>query len=98
MKAEVDKLDIAKLVNVPFSLNNLKTKLDDLDTGKLKSVPVPIEKINVLQIKNLLKHKIQHIKNKSKWKIWKTPKATNLIHTNQYNTDKQSLEKLNWRN
>ena len=66
MKAEVDKLDIAKLVNVPFSLNNLKTKLDDLDTGKLKSVPAPIEKIKVLQKKNLLKHKIQHIKNKSK--------------------------------
>ena len=26
LKAEVDKLDIAKWVNVPTSLNNLKTK------------------------------------------------------------------------
>ena len=26
LKAEVDKLDIAKLVNVPKSVNNLKTK------------------------------------------------------------------------
>ena len=28
-KAEVNKLEIAKLVNVPNSLNNSKTKLDD---------------------------------------------------------------------
>ena len=37
MKAEVDKLDVNKLVNVPTSLNNLKTKVDDLDIGKLKT-------------------------------------------------------------
>ena len=36
LKTEVDKLDIVKLVNVPPSLNNLKTKLDGLDVGKLK--------------------------------------------------------------
>ena len=38
LKAEVDKLDINKLVNVPTSLNNLKTKVDDLDVGKLKTI------------------------------------------------------------
>ena len=32
LKAEVDKLD----VDVPTSLNNLKTKVEDLDVGKLK--------------------------------------------------------------
>ena len=31
LKAEVDKLDINKLMNVPPSLNNLKTEVDDLD-------------------------------------------------------------------
>ena len=31
LKAEVYKLDIAKLVNVSTSLNNLATKLEDLD-------------------------------------------------------------------
>ena len=31
LEAEVYKLDIAKLVNVPTSLNNLATKLEDLD-------------------------------------------------------------------
>ena len=31
--AEVDKLDIDKLTDVPNSLNSLKTKVDDLDVG-----------------------------------------------------------------
>ena len=39
MKAEVDKLDINKLTNVPTSLNNLKTKVDDVDVGKLNTIP-----------------------------------------------------------
>ena len=37
LKAEVVKWDINKLVNVPTSLNNLKTKMHDLDVGKLKT-------------------------------------------------------------
>ena len=44
MKAEVDKVDINKLVNIPTSLNNFETKVDDLDVGKLKTVPVDIKK------------------------------------------------------
>ena len=39
LNAVVDKLDINNLVNVPTSLNNLKTKVNDLDAGKLKIVP-----------------------------------------------------------
>ena len=46
LKAEVDKLDINKLVNVPTSLNNLKTKVDDLDVGKLKVVLVDMKKLS----------------------------------------------------
>ena len=42
LKAEFDKLDINKLVNVPTSLNNLKTKVNELDVGKLKTVPVDL--------------------------------------------------------
>ena len=38
LKAEVNKLDIAKLVIVPPSLNKLKTKLDYLDVFKLKTM------------------------------------------------------------
>ena len=33
LKAEIYKLDINKLNNVPTSLNNLKTKVDDSDVG-----------------------------------------------------------------
>ena len=44
LKAEVDKLDINKLVNVPTSLNNLKTKKDNLDIGELK-ISYRVEKI-----------------------------------------------------
>ena len=40
LKAEVDKLEINKLANVPNSLNNLKTKVNDLDVGELKTVSV----------------------------------------------------------
>ena len=36
--------DINKLITVPTSLNNLKTKVDDLDVGKLKTVPVDLKK------------------------------------------------------
>ena len=45
VKGEFDKLDINKLVNVPTSLNNLKTKLDDFDDDKLKTVPIDSYKI-----------------------------------------------------
>ena len=43
MKAEFDKLDINKLVNVPTILNNLTTKVDDLDVGKVETIPVDIK-------------------------------------------------------
>ena len=46
MKAEIDKLDINKLVNVPNSLNNLKTKVDYLEIGKLKTVPIDFKKLS----------------------------------------------------
>ena len=40
MKAEVDALDINKLVNVPTALHNSKKKVDGLGVGKLKTVPM----------------------------------------------------------
>ena len=45
MKAEVDKLGINKLINVPTRLNDLKLKVDDLDVGKLKAVSVVLNKL-----------------------------------------------------
>ena len=43
------KLDINKLVNVPTSLNKLKTKVDDFDVGKFKTAPV--KKLKIKKIK-----------------------------------------------
>ena len=45
LKAQVYKLDINKLVNVPTGLNNVKAKVDDLDVDKLKNISVDLKKI-----------------------------------------------------
>ena len=77
LKAEVDKLDINKLVNVPTSLNNLKTKVDDLDVGKLKTVPIDLTKISDVVanevVKNTKFHTLETKVNSSEKKI---PDAT----------------------
>ena len=46
VKAEVGKLDVNKLSNIPNSLNNLETRADYLDVGKLKTVSVDLKKQN----------------------------------------------------
>ena len=61
MKAEIDKLENNKLVNVPTSLNNSKTKVDDLDVGKLKTFPVDLKK-NKWYSK--VKRKVNNLDNK----------------------------------
>ena len=53
MNAEVDKLRIAKLVNVPTSLNNFLKKVDDTDVDKLQIVPTDLEKK-----RNLVKNEV----------------------------------------
>lgn len=40
LNADVEKLDIDKLVNFPTSLNILKRKVGDLDVDRLETVPV----------------------------------------------------------
>ena len=94
LKAEVDKLDINKLANVPTSLNNLKTKLDDLDVGKLNTVPIDLKTLGDVVANEVVKNtKFNTLKTKVNNLEKKIPDATTLIHTNQYNTDKQNLEK-----
>ena len=46
LKAEIGKLNINKLTNVPASLNNLKIKLDDLHISKLKTIPGDLKKLS----------------------------------------------------
>ena len=94
MKAEVDKLDGNKLVNVSTSLNNLKTKVDVLDVGKLKTVPVYLKKISDVVDNEVAKNtKFNTVKTKVNNLEKKIPDATTLIHINQENTDKRNLKK-----
>ena len=86
LKAEVDKLDINKLTNVPTSLNNLKTKVDDLDVGKLKTVHPDLKKLSgVVDNEVVKKTKFNTLKTKKYNLEKKIPDATTLIHINQYN-------------
>ena len=84
MKVDVDKLDINKLVNVPFSLNKLKTKVDDLNIGKLETAHVDLKKSNDVVDNELVKNtKFNKLKIKINDLEKKIPDATTLIHINQ---------------
>ena len=94
LKGDVDKLGITKLVNVPASVNNLKTIVDDLYVGKLKTVLVDLKKLSDVGDNEVVKHKkFNTLQKNLNNLIKKIVDATNLIHINQYNTDKQNLEK-----
>ena len=71
-------------MNVLTSLNNLKTKIDDLDAGKLNIVSVDLIKISDVVDKLVVKN----IKFNTS-----ISDATTLIHINQYNINKQILER-----
>ena len=94
MKAEVDKLDINKPVNVATKLSNFKTNVDNVDVGKLKTVFVDLKKLSyVLDNKVVENTKFNTLNTKVNKLDKKTPHVTALIHINQYNTDKQNLFK-----
>ena len=56
MEDEVYKPDISELVNIPTTLNNLKTKIDDLDVGKLETVPIDLKKLIHVVSKEVIKN------------------------------------------
>ena len=95
LKEEFDKLDINKLTNVVTSLNSLETEVDDLDVSKFKTLPVYlkqlIDAVNNEVVKdtkfNAIKRKVNNLEKG-------IPDETTLIHINQYNVDKQNLEKM----
>ena len=81
-------------MNVTTSFNNLKTNVDDLDVGKLKTIPIYLKKISDVVDNDVLKNtKFNLLKTKVNSLEKKISDATTLIHVNQYNTDKQNLEK-----
>ena len=94
MRAEVDKLDINKLTNVPTSLNNLKRKVDDLDAGKFKTILEDLKKLSDVVDNEVVKNtKFKTLKTKVNNFVKKIPDATTLIHINQNNRNKQILWK-----
>ena len=81
-------------MNVTTSFNNLKTNVDDLDVGKLKTIPIYLKKMSDVVDNDVLKNtKFNLLKTKVNSLEKKISDATTLIHVNQYNTDKQNLEK-----
>ena len=94
LKAQVDKLGINKLVNVPTSLNSLKTKADDLDVGKLKTASADLKKLSDVVANEVVKStKFNTLKTKINSLEKEIPDETALICINQYNPDKKNLEK-----
>ena len=82
------------MFNVPTSLNNLKTKVDDLDVDKLKTVPVDLKKLSDIVSKEVVRNpRFNKLNMKVNSLEKKIPDPTTLIHINQYNTYKESLEK-----
>ena len=49
LKSNVDKLDIAKLKNVPTSLSNLKSNVDKLDVDKLGLILLDLSNKDVVK-------------------------------------------------
>ena len=85
------------MVNVPTSLNDLKTKVDNLDVGKLKTVPVDLKKLSDVVDNEVFKNtNCKTLKTKVNSFKKKIPDATTFIHINQYNTDKQTSRKKVW--
>ena len=93
LEAKVDKLHINKLVNLRTSLYNLKTKVDDLRVGKLKSATIGLKRLSDVSHNQVVKNKIQHIKDKVNNLEKKITGATTLIHIIKCNRDTQDVEK-----
>ena len=55
LEVEVDKVVINSLVNIPSSLNNLKTKIDDSNIDKLKVVPKDLKRLSDVVSKHVVK-------------------------------------------
>ena len=92
MKTGFDKIDINKLVNVPTSLKNLKTKGDDLDNGGFKNCFYRLKTLSYVVNKNVVRKTMD---NKLKAKVNNLDNtyngASTLIETTQCNTDEQKL-------
>ena len=82
------------MVNVPASLNNLKTKVDDLDVDKLETLTIDLKNWIYIVNKEVVKNaKLNTLKANVNKLCKKILDVTTLIHINQHNSDKQILNK-----
>ena len=71
-----------------------KTNVDDLDVGMLKTISIDLKKLSDVVSKEVVKNvKFNRLNAKVNSLKQQIPDATTLIYVNQYNTDKQNLEK-----
>ena len=86
MRAEVEKLDITQFVNVPTSLNILKTKVDDLDASKLRTFTVDLKNLSDVFDTEVVKNtKPKTFQTKVNNLDTKIPDPISLNQINQYN-------------
>ena len=86
MRAEVEKLDITQFVNVPTSLNILKTKVDDLDASKLRTFTVDLKNLSDVFDTEVVKNtKPKTFQTKVNNLDTKIPEPISLNQINQYN-------------
>ena len=79
-------------------MNNLKTKVDGLNVDKLKTVLIDLKKLSDVLNKEVLKKTVYSKLNKEVNNLEdKIHYANSLILMDQYNREKQTLEKKNWR-
>ena len=77
-------------------MNNLNTKVDDSDVNELKAVPIGRKELSDLVDDGIVKNtKFSTLKTKITKLEQKILDATTLIRINQYNSDKQNLERKN---
>ena len=56
LKADMDKIDISKLLCVPTHLDNLKLKVDGLGVAKLKPILIDLKKLSDVVTKEIVKN------------------------------------------
>ena len=96
LKTEIKIRDMNKLVNFLSDFNNLKRKVDEIDIDKLKILPLDLKNLSNVVSREVLEKKLY---NKVNLKVNNSESrnvdASTLIQINQYNIDKQKLERKN---
>ena len=96
LKTEIKIRDMSKLVNFLSDFNNLKRKVDEIDIDKLKILPLDLKNLsNVVSREVLEKTLYNKVNLKVNNSESRNVDASTLIQINQYNIDKQKLERKN---